>query len=257
MRRSTLSATVSCRQATAILGILVAASPQGARPRYGAEMLDCAAFREDVRSEIRNESGTVMREERAGRGGVIVLRAARGDSGIELTGWYDSLEVWREGPEGRTAPDAEGLLGGRWRGVLTPAGRYHSAQLPFVPDDVAEIADLRGVMGDLFPLLEIDTVRDGSFRRLSDEAGVQRYGWRIKFRADTSGVVDDTLVVPMRREFHEEGTLSWDRQKGPIRWERTITVTGRIEKEGPIRRPIRSTVIQRLRVTRLAARACG
>jgi hypothetical protein len=92
---------------------------------------------------------------------------------------------------------------------------------------------------------------------MSDEAGAERYEWSVKFRADTSGAVEDTLVVPMRREFHEEGTLRWDRQRGPVRWERTITVTGHIDAKGPIKRGIRSTVIQRLRVTRLAGNACG
>lgn len=242
----------------AVFGLLLAGVPQGAPPRYTEEMLACAAFREAVRSDIRNESGTIFRDERAGRDGVLLVQAARRDSSLALTAWYDSLLVYREGPEGRTAPDAEGLLGGRWRGTLSPSGRYHGNESPFIPDDVAEIADLRGLMGDFFPVLEEYPGREVSVRRIREGAGgLERYAWTIKFRADTSGVVDDTLVVPMGRQFQESGTMTWDRVRGPIRWERTITVTGRIEAKGPIRRGMRSTVIQRVRVERIENRSCA
>jgi len=253
-----LSAAVPGRQTTAVLGLLLTGVPQGTPPRYTEQQLACAAFREEVRSDIRNESGTIFRDERAGRDGVLLVQAARGDSSLALTAWYDSLLVYREGPEGRTAPDAEGLLGGQWRGTLTSGGRYRGDEFPFIPDDVAEIADLRGLMGDFFPVVEEYPGREVSFRRIREEtSGLERYAWTIKFRADTSGAVDDTLVVPMGRQFQESGTMTWDRLRGPIRWERTITVTGRIEAKGPIRRGMRSTVIQRVRVERIENRSCA
>jgi hypothetical protein len=257
MIRSMLSAAVPGRQTTAVLGLLLAGVPQGP-PSYTEEMLACAAFREEVRSDIRNESGTIFRDERAGRDGVLLVQAARGDSGLALTSWYDSLHLYREGPEGRTVPDAEGLLGGRWRGTLTSRGRYRGNESPFIPDEVAEIADLRGLMGDFFPVLEEYPGREVSVRRIGEEAGgLGRYAWTIKFRADTSGAVDDTLVVPMGRQFQENGTMTWDRLRGPMRWERTITVIGRIEAKGPIRRGMRSTVVQRVRVERIENRSCA
>lgn len=239
---------------------LSAVAQAPAPPRYSAEMLACAAFREAVRSDIRNESGSIVREERAGRDGVLLMQSARADSGLALTAWYDSLRVFREGPEGRTVPDAEGLLGGRWNGTLTSLGHYRGERFPFIPDEVAEIADLRGVMADFLPALALEAPRAGSLRRIDDAthggAIVERYSWSMRWRADTSGMVADTLLVPMRRDISEEGTLSWDRRRGPIRWERTITVTGRIEAKGPIRRAIRSTVIQRVRVERIENRSC-
>ncbi len=232
-----------------LLALLLAPNPQTAPPRYAATMFECAAFREEVRTDIRSESGAVLRQETAGRDGLLVVRAVPGDSGVVLTAWYDSLAIWRQGPEGRFAPDAEGLLGGRWRGTLSAEGRYDGLQVPFVPDEVAEIADLRGVLGDFFPSLAPGVLRGASVRD-------QRYDWSTKNRADTTGAVNDTLEVPMRRESAEEGTLTWDRRLGPLRWERTITVTGRIVAKGPIKRGIRSVVTQRIRVSRLPGYAC-
>ena len=258
MIRSMLSAAVPGRRTTAMVGLLLAGAPQGSPSRYTEDMLACAAFREEVRSEIRSETGTIFRDERAGRDGVLLVQAARGDSGVALTSWYDSLHLYRESPEGRIAPDPEGLLGGRWRGTLSAGGRYHGRESPFIPDDVAEIADLRGLMGDFFPMLEAYPGREVSIRRVGEEpGGLGRYAWTIKFRADTSGVVDDTLVGPMSREFQESGTMTWDPVRGPIRWERTITVRGRIQASGPIKRGMRSTVVQRVRVERMANRSCG
>ena len=255
-----LAAAVPGRQTPGLLGLLLAVIPQSP-PRYAPEMLACAAFREEVRSDIRNESGTIVREERAGRDGLLLVQAVRDDSGLALTAWYDSLLVYREGPEGRSVPDAEGLLGGRWRGTLTPLGRYRGNESPFIPDEVAEIADLRGMMGDFLPALVLEASREGSIRRIGDGthggAPVERYAWSMKWRADTSGTMNDTLVVPMRRDFTEEGTLSWDRRRGPVAWDRTITVAGRIDPKGPIRRGIRSSVIQRVRVERIENRPCG
>lgn len=248
------------------LGLLALAwlgVPQGpAPPMYSPALLGCTAFREAVRSDIRNESGTIVRQESAGRDGVVLMQATARDSGsgLALTAWYDTLLVYREGPEGRTVPDAEGLLGGRWRGTLTPLGRYLGTESPFIPDEVAEIADLRGVMSDFLPPLVVDASR-GTMRRIGDGTHggvtVERYAWNVRWRADTSGTVNDTLVVPMRRDISETGTLSWDRSRGPVAWDRTISVTGRIDPKGPIRRGMRSTVIQRVRVERIPDRPCG
>lgn len=253
----------SPRRTLGLVALVWLGVPQApTRPEYAPELFACAAFREAVRSAIRSESGTMVRQESAGRDGVVLMQATPRDSGsgIALTAWYDSLLVYREGPEGRTVPDAEGLLGGRWRGTLTPLGRYVGAESPFIPDEVAEIADLRGVMGDFLPALAVEASRQGTMRRIGDGThggvAVERYAWNVRWRADTSGTVNDTLVVPMRRDISEAGTLSWDRLRGPVAWDRTISVTGRIDPNGPIRRGMRSTVIQRVRVERIPNRPC-
>ena len=233
------------RQSPVLLALLLLA-PQGSTPRYRAEQLRCAAFREEVRTDIRSESGTVLRQETAGRDGILRVRAEPTDSGLALTAWYDSLAVWRHGPEGRISPDTDGLLGGRWLGTLRPEGRFTGAQVPFVPDEVAEIADLRGVIGDFFPSLA-----PAALKRKDS-----RFHWSVESRSDTTGAVNDTLEVPMRRETDEKGALTWDDRLGPVQWERTITVTAGIQAKGPIKRGIRSVVTQRIRVTRLPNSGC-
>jgi hypothetical protein len=244
-----LSAGPSGRQTVALVTLLLADPAQAPVPRYTVPILECAAFREEVRTDIRSESGGVLRQETAGRDGVLLMVATGSDSGMVLTAWYDSLAVWRKGPEGTSTPDTEGLLGGRWRGILTAEGSYTNAQTPFIPDDVAQIADLRGVLADFLPSLAPGVLVAGS----GQNAG---YAWSIKARSDTAGAINDTLEVPMRRQSTEEGTLAWDSRLGPVRWERVISVTGDISAKGPIRRAIRSLVTQRIRVSRLPGRAC-
>ncbi len=233
-----------------LLALLSLILPQESVPRYSVAMLACATFHESVRTDIRSESGTALRLETAGRDGLLIVQAARTDSGIGITAWYDTLQVWRQGPEGRSAPDAEGLLGGRWQGTLSPEGHYTRSEAPFIPDEVAEITDLRGELSDFFPLLA-----SASFKPSSPHDA--RYSWSLKARTDTTGAVNDTLALPMRRENQEDGSLTWDRKLGPIQWERTIVVNGSIAAAGPIRRSIRSVVTQRIRVTRIPGRTCG
>ena len=208
-------------------------------PAYTAAQLDCATYLEQVRTEIQSRVGTVVREERAGRDGVLILRAEGADSLLEIVAWYDSLALWREGPEGRITPDAEGLLGGRWRGILDRSGHYSSRATPFVPDEVAEIAELRGVLQDFLPLLPDSALAPGA-----------KYRWSRRVAADSTTIVQDSLAVPVRTETAETGSLDWDPRLGPVRWERTVTVTARIPPGKPFTRGVVTVLTQRVRVMR-------
>lgn len=207
--------------------------------RYTEARLRCATFRETVETEIRTSLGTTVREERAGRAGVLTLRASAGDSGLEVLAWFDSLSVWREGPEGRAVPDTEGLVGGRWRGLLDPRGRYSSRVLPFIPDEVASVADLRGILQDFLPLLPDNALGDGATWR-----------WSTQTSSDSTTVVEDSLAIPVHRESTEAGSLVWNQGIGPVRWEREITVTARIPPGRPFPRGVVSVVKQTVRVER-------
>jgi hypothetical protein len=245
---------VALRRQTALILLGLCGLPiQGTAPRYAAAVLSCATFRETVATRIRNQSGTLVRDETAGRVGIFSIEAADSDSGLTISAWYDSLSLWREGPEGRESPDAEGMLGGQWRGRLSRDGRYAPDLTPFIPDPVADVADLRGVPNDFLPVLDPSVLR-----RLPVQAGDgarARYAWNIKGRADTVGFVADTLKVPMRRDNDEEGSLVWDPRLGPVHWERTIRIEGRIDAKGAIKRGIRSLVTQQITVDRQADRA--
>lgn len=260
MIRSMLPVAVAARQTAVLVAVLMLPVAQVPTPaQYSAAGLSCAAFREEVRSRIRSQSGSVIREEQAGRDGFLVVRAEPSDSGLSVLAWYDSLAIWREGPEGRSTPDAEGLLGGQWRGTLSSNGDYVGDRAPFIPDEVAEIADLRGVLNDFFPVLPRRALAPGRsegrdearrITRAGDASGLERYAWTLKTRADTSSVMADT-TVPMRRESEEQGTLLWDPRKGPVSWERTITITARIDAAGPVKRGLRTSVTQQIKVVRL------
>jgi hypothetical protein len=231
--------TVNGKNLSAWLALLSVVGPQAGVARYTAVQLNCATYIEEVRTEIRSKAGSVSREERAGRDGVVQFRATETDSGLEVTAWYDSLSVWREGPEGRIAPDAEGLLGGRWRGTLDRSGRYVGRDVPFIPDEVAEIAELRGLLADFFPLLPDSAL-----------APRARHQWTRNSAADSTTVVQDSIGVPVRRETEESGSLEWDPRLGPVRWERLLTVTARIPPGKPFVRGVVTVVVQRVSVVR-------
>ena len=212
---------------------------QGGPARYTEARLACATYREAVATTIRTSVGSTIREERAGREGLLRVRTRAGDSGLVVLAWFDSLSVWREGPEGRSIPDTEGLLGGRWRGRLDPRGRYVSEAVPFIPDEVAGIADLRGIMEDFFPELPDSSLGDGGSWR-----------WSRRSTGDSTTVLEDSLAIPVHRESAETGNLVWKAGSGPIRWEREIIVTAKISPGGPFPRGVVSVVQQVVRVER-------
>ncbi|HXE56878.1 MAG TPA: hypothetical protein VNK43_02660 [Gemmatimonadales bacterium] len=260
----------------AIVLALAAAWPRGSSgfvfqepgPAYAASQLACARYREEVRSGVRAESGGRSRVERAGRGGVLVIEASPADSGVRLEAWFDSLSVWRESPAGRLVPDTDGLLGGRYRGTLTPAGRYHAEASPFVPDEVAEVADLGGVLADLFPPLPDRPLAPGevagdstvSIRRLPDSvaagARLARYRLERRHASRTERTVGDTLGFVADQVQTEEGAFVWHPTQGLLRWERQVTIETTIPAEGAVRRPVRARVEQRIRLARLPRAGC-
>ncbi|NOT09999.1 MAG: hypothetical protein HOP28_17540, partial [Gemmatimonadales bacterium] len=67
------------RRTTAAIAALLFAPPQALPPRYTAELLRCAAFLEQVESDIRTESRGPVQRERTGRTGVLVIRLAPDD----------------------------------------------------------------------------------------------------------------------------------------------------------------------------------
>ena len=82
---------------------------------------------------LEAETGLRRRRETLTRDGLWRVRGRPAPAGISVEAWYDSLALSRESPEGELAPDTDGLLGGRYRGTLSPAGRYTADARPFVP----------------------------------------------------------------------------------------------------------------------------
>lgn len=231
-------------------------APQEPAPRYTAAMLAEASFDLRVRATIRSQSGGPAREETIARDARLEVRATADGDTLRLEAWFDSLVVFREGPEGRIAPDASGLIGGRYRGTLTPDGHYHSTARPFVPDELAEVTDLGEALHDLLPQLPPTALPvsgrwdDGTLRIVrrpdSTSQGIrlERYRWSRIAADTTTAFHDDSLRYQTRTRLQEEGDLVWHPVHGPLVWHRVSRITIEIPAEGPVRRAVRTSVAE-------------
>lgn len=234
--------------------------------RYTGAQLQCSRFEEISHGRLVVESAGRRRQETVGRVGRWSLRARDTTAGIALEAWYDSLSVWREGPSGKRVPDTDGLLGGRYRGVLSPAGRYSTVARPFIPDEVAEVAELGGALEDLLPPLPTAPLEVGQrwtdstgleLRRLPDSGAAGRLVHRLRLRSRTEAQVapirGDTLSVPAQQVTLEGGQLDWSPRVGLVRWVRHIVVESSIPAGGPIPQAVRSSLEQDVTLSRLLA----
>ena len=239
---------------------LVPFAVQAQVPAYSAPMLNGVRFRQSIRSQIRIETGSTVSQERSGRDGLIALTATSSDSGIQITGWFDSLSVWREAGGRRYEPETDGMVGGRYRGVLSGSGAYAWADQPFIPEAISEIADMATAFDDLLPPLPMGGLAVGQAMALPG-------GWRIERRADSASLIrfslsgerrktavgaqlDSTLVEAATFE-KEMGTLLWDRSRGPMLWSRQITMSAALPAKGAIRRAVRTQIEQSVLLERL------
>lgn len=237
---------------------------QALGPRYHPLFLDCAVYRQRIASEIELESGPNRSRERAGREGILVVRAAAQDALIRLEAWFDSLAVWREGSGVRTVPETDGVIGGRFRGALTALGAYRSEESPFVPDDVAAVSDVAGALADFFPPLPERALAVGEtlqaeqgwrITRLGDEVSegrrMARYRLERSLEAEAAGRFADSTPVEARRTETEAGVLQWDPERGLVRWERTIRATAAVPAGPGVPRAFRTAIRQRVLVERM------
>jgi hypothetical protein len=243
---------------------LAVVAPLGAQaPVYDGTTLACGRFRESVRGTLQGNLGGGDRSERVGRDGVLEIRAASAGGLVVLESWYDSLSVFREGPEGRYEPDAGGMIGGRYRGRIESDGRYQPVASPFIPDGVREVFDLSSLMRDFLPPLPSRPLAPGSeWRRVAGETV-----WRLADSATAAGPIQryrwarrtewtDTLrgtgpVMPVLRREAEEGGMMWTPLVGPLGWHRTIRAEVLLQGEAGGR----TTVTQEVTVLRMQS-AC-
>jgi len=238
------------------------------RPTYVAAQLDCSRWLETVRSDIETATGRAMDRARTVRSGWWTIRARDTTGGLTLEAWYDSLTLSRQSRVGELAPDTDGLLGGRYRGVLTPVGEFTPVAHPFVPDEVADVANLADALADLLPPLPPNDLSPGEawrgpdavIRRLADSAAgmtaVARYA--VEARRDEHRTMPrgDTVPVRIRQIVSEQGAYEWDAAAGLVRRTRDITVETVVPPGGRVRLAVRSRVVQHVELTRLPATAC-
>jgi hypothetical protein len=231
--------------------------------RYSAPQLNCARFLENSESKILTEAGRREQEQTTGRRGVWRFSAASEHAGVALEGWLDSLALWRRLRTTQVRPDTDGLVGGRYRGLLTPDGEYQSRKVPFIPAEVAELADMATALNDLLPSLPDQPLRPGqtwtdsaglTVERLADSgmSGVPLYRFRVEDRrtASAAAVPGDTTLIRLRQSSEEEGVFVWHPSVGLLRRERHITIKTTVPARGVVQQTVRSQVEQRITLTR-------
>ncbi len=233
------------------------------RPAHSAAHLHCARFAETSHSEIETETARGSVKATADRAGIWNFRARDGVDGVMLEGWYDSLSIRRRTAEGEVSADTDGLIGGRYRGVLRPGGGYVETARPFIPDEVAQVADLSGAARDLLPplpavsLLPGEAWRDADLElvRLPDTTVTGRplLRFRLTSRSEADETIPhgDTVPVPVRQTTVERGEIYWSAARGVVRRIRDITTEAVVPTGGRIRQPVRSVVVQHVELTRL------
>lgn len=261
-----MPARVGLVLAALFLARLPALSAQGepVSLRYAASQLNCAKFLENSESKILTEAGRREQTQTTGRRAVWRFSAAAETAGVGLEGWLDSLALWRQLRTSVVRPDTDGLLGGRYRGRLSPEGIYQSRKVPFIPAEVAELADMAAALDDFLPRLPERPLRPGqawtdsaglSVRRLADSGmyGVPLYRFRLEDRRVTNAAAmpGDTMVIRLRQSSEEEGTFVWHPSVGLIRRERHIIIRTTVPPRGRVvPQTVRSRIEQRITLTR-------
>jgi hypothetical protein len=252
-----------------LLGSAGRVTPEPGAPRYAPQLLDCARYRVQVESDIVIQSGRQRTREHASRDGVMVLKASQSDSLVKLEAWFDTLALSREGSGERLTPDTDGLVGGRYRGDLTSFGGFTSTDTPFIPDEIAEIADLHGVLGDLLPQLpatplklgaswkdDLGTVISRSTDAMVGGRPVERYRLVRRTTRQESRVLPDSTEVSANRVETETGVYSWSAELGVIRWERDLTEEVSVPAGGLVKQPFKTGIGQKVTMVRLGG-GCG
>lgn len=230
---------------------------------YAAGQLDCARFVEISDSKILTETGGRARNQTSSRRGVWQFRAASSQENVALEGWLDSLALSRSSPEATISPDTDGLLGGRYRGILSKTGVYTSKVRPFVPDEVAEIAEMGGALNDFFPPVPARALKPGeawtdslglTLRRLPDSAlsGLPLFRFALESRKEsrTAPTPADTLPLKLRQKTEERGEFVWHPLLGLLRRDRRIVVETTVPPSRSVRQAVRSRVEQKITVVR-------
>jgi hypothetical protein len=237
-----------------------------ASPRYSAAQLHCARFLESSRSEIQTESAGGGIEATMERDGVWSFRARDTTGGIALEAWYDSLSLRRRSEGQEVTADTDGLIGGRYRGLLSPAGEYVEHARPFLPDEVAELADLSTAARDLLPPLPPGALQPReswtdsalTLTRMPDTllAGRSLLHFRLASHAEVRETMPrgDTVPIPVSQRVEEEGDIYWSPTSGLVRRLRVIAIEATVPSGGRVRQPVRSRVEQRVELTRLPSR---
>lgn len=237
-----------------------------AGPEYHRLQLDCSTYRQSVHSTIELESRGQRSRESSDRDGRLRLRAVARDTLLQLEAWFDSLVVVREGAGERLVPETDGLIGGRYTGLLNRSGGFTSTDTPFVPDEVAQVAEVSDALAELLPPLPPGPLRPGAgwrdgfgtvIQRMPDGTRdgrrVERYRLTRRLEREERRLLPDSSEVVAQRRESERGSYDWAPDVGLVRWERTITVDVEVPAGEVVKQPFRTRIQQQVTVERVAA----
>jgi len=250
-----------------ILALLtLAASRQGqAGPiRYRTADLACARFRQSVETSLRVESGNRVMRQSTGRSGLLVVTARDTAGGLLIESWFDSLMVWRAELTGKHLVDTDGVIGGRFLGLLDSGGRYRRIDAPFVPGEIAEIPNLTAALDDFFPPVPGTPLEVGQrwqdstgwiISRQSDQKQLQRYRM-LGNRTLHSRLGGDSLADTAQQVERETAQMLWDPAVGLMRWDRSIEAEAAIPASEEIPHGAQTRVEQTIRLERVVGGSC-
>lgn len=230
---------------------------------YTAGELNCARFSETSQSKILTESGGRSRRQTSSRAGRWQFRARAAKEGVTLEGWLDSLSLSRRSAEAVISPDTDGLVGGRYRGMLSQSGEYTPSVQPFIPDEVSEVADMSTALDDFFPPLAPMPLKQGqvwsnsrglTISRLPDSTasgiGLLRFQLDRRHGAESAPTAADTLPLKLQQMTDEHGRFVWHPRFGLMRRDRTIVVETTVPPSRSVRQAVRSRVEQQITLHR-------
>ncbi len=236
---------------------------QGAlAPSYRATDFRCARFSERATSDIEIASSQGDATGTAGREGTWVFCGRDSVGGMALEAWYDELRVWREVDQRRTEPETDGVIGGRFVGLLAPTGGVTLERRPWVPEAVRETSDVATALDDLLPplapyLLQVgENWRSGDtleIQRLADSAGVQRYREQAQRQIPLPAAVADSLRPDLRQAVVVRGQFVWDPARGLVQADRKIETRLDLPAARGRPRALRTRVVQHIVLVRLAS----
>lgn len=259
------SPSFAARYPSSVLHLPSPVSPpqQTLPPSYQVAQLACVAFLEQVKTAVDARRAMESWKESGQRTGRLIVTTTPNDRGIGFEAWYDSLVISYDGREGPVRPDTDGLIGGRWRGIMAPHGEALLEERPFMPPEVHSVSDLSDALLDFFPPLPTAALRPGStwtdslgleIERLRDSAAsgetVERYRWRISTEAGPEQIGGDS-TARLRQSIKDAGVLSWSRARGPLGWRREIVVEAQVGAVRGPRSPVQSRVTQEISVRRV------
>ena len=135
---------------------------------------------------------------------------------------------------------------------------------PFIPDPLAELAELGGVIGDLFPPLPAGRLAPGTAAHIAGgwtitrqkdsiapDGPLERYRLNGERQHKQTGVINDSLKVEAGTVESEKGTVLWSPGRGLLRWERRIQMDVNLPAQGVVPRAVRTAVEQEVVVERV------